>query len=73
MKSEFYVSLFYLLVYNMKNITILFQKNPKCEEYGLTFMCLCPGFVDTEMVRTGGPHCLNPNIFELAKSSGLLK
>ncbi|XP_076103300.1 15-hydroxyprostaglandin dehydrogenase [NAD(+)]-like [Mytilus galloprovincialis] len=53
--------------------TRAWSKNPKCMEYGLTFMCLCPGFVDTEMVRTGGPHCLNPNIFELAKSSGLLK
>ncbi|CAC5394635.1 HPGD [Mytilus coruscus] len=53
--------------------TYSWAKNPKCEEYGLTFLCLCPGFVDTEMVRTGGPHTLDPQIYEVAKSSGLLK
>jgi hypothetical protein len=40
------------------------QKNPKCEEYDLTFMCLCPGYVDTELARVSGPKTLDKVAFE---------
>lgn len=43
------------------------QKNPKCEEYGLTFMCLCPGYVDTELTRHGGSKTLDKAYFEETK------
>lgn len=43
--------------------------HPKCEELGLTFMCLCPGFVDTELVKHGSLKTLDPAAFDAAKKT----
>lgn len=49
------------------SFTKAWAKNPSLKEYGLKFMCLCPGFVKTSLTESGASKTLDPAIFEAAK------
>lgn len=56
------------------NFTRSWSANPKCAELGLTFMCICPGVVDTQLIAEGASKSLDPSYFKsLQNEYGLLK